>query len=696
MSIKKDILWRIYLAFFAVCCMGFAVVIKAGKIQNVEGPALRKMSDSITTDFKPIEAERGNILSEDGRLLATSLPYFEVRMDMLADGLEPKEFSDSVGYLAAKWAAKYPEKSAEKYRQELINARRRKQRYFLIRKNVTYPELQEIKTWPLLQQGQYEGGLIVNQTNKRVLPFGNLAKRTLGYVRDSVQPIGLEGGYDKYLSGVKGKRLMQRIAGDTWVPVNEDEEISAENGKDIVTTIDINLQDVLETSLHNALIKHNADHGCAILMEVKTGKIKAIANLGKNGEDYWEDFNYAIGEATEPGSTFKLASVIALLEDGYVKPGDSVNIEGGKVAFYRDTMRDSEKHEEQKVTVQHAFEISSNVAFSKLVNHFYNNKREQYIQHLQKMGLYEKTGIAMKGEAAPYIKHPDQSNWTGTTLPWMAVGYELMLTPLQVLTLYNTVANDGYIVKPYIVKEIQQQGKPVQQFEPQVGTERICSKATLLKVQSMLEGVVLNGTGKKIKADAYSIAGKTGTAKIVFEGRYEKIYQSSFAGYFPADNPMYSCIVVVNAPSNGEYYGGVVAAPVFRELADKIYATSLALHPKNNTQQQYPAINVPGLLAGNQNDMKTICGTMGLKHSVQKDAEWVAGEPSGEGIAMNEKPVVEGQVPNVLGMGLKDAIYLLETQGLVVDFKGKGKVKQQSLAPGSTVARGQAIYIELN
>lgn len=697
MSIKKDILWRIYLAFFVFGAVGVAVIGKALKIQTVEGAHWRALADSTYTAYMPIDAERGNIISEDGRLLATSLPFFEVRFDVNADALTDKIFNQHIDELAGEMSAFFGDKSKAEYKKYLIKARNSRQRYLLIRKNVTYPELQEIKSWPLFNLGRYKGGLIAIQHNKRVMPFKMLAHRTIGYVRSDIQPVGLEGQFDEPLAGVRGKRLMQKIAGGTWIPVNDEDEIRSENGRDVVTTIDVNLQDVVESSLLKAIKRHNADHGTCIVMEVETGKIKAIANIGRTGEDeYWEDYNYAVGEATEPGSTFKLASLLALLEDGYINVNDSIDLELGKHEFYDRVMKDSEKHDLRNVTIKHAFEVSSNVAFAKLIDKNYQHQPDKFTDHLRDFGLYEKTGIGIKGEASPFIKTSDDKHWSGVTLPWMAVGYELTLTPLQTLALYNTIANDGYPVKPYLVSEIQKNGKTIQRFKPEVSGDRICSGSTLADALALLKGVAESGTASHLYTKNYEIAGKTGTAQIARNNRYRKEYQASFAGFFPADDPKYSCIVVINSPKNGVYYGGWVAGPVFREVADKIYARSLEMHKPENEYKTFVAEKIPYLKVGNKNDAKLIYDDLGVKCDGNTDGLWVTYEREGNKMKILEKKQIENLVPNVKGMGLRDAIYLLENAGLRVSVKGVGRVRQQSVSPGSRVSKGTKIELQLS
>jgi cell division protein FtsI (penicillin-binding protein 3) len=675
---------------------GFAVIVQAGRIQTVEGEYWRNLADSTTLSYVPIDAERGNILSSDGRLLATSLPFFEVRFDINTEALTDDIFNASRKELAQKMSSYFGDKSAKEYENFLIKARKNGQRYVLIRKNITYPELQTMKTWPIFELGRYKGGFIAIQHNKRVMPFRMLAHRTIGYTRDDIKPVGLEGYFDNELAGVRGKRLMQKIAGGAWIPVNDENEISSENGKDVLTTLDVNLQDVVETALLEAVTKHAAAYGTAILMEVETGKIKAIANVGKTKDSYWENFNYAVGEATEPGSTMKLAAALALLEDGHISLNDSIDLELGSRLFYDKTMRDSEKHNFRNVTIKHAFEVSSNVAFAKLIDKYYNHQPEKYIAHLKNFGLDELTGVEIKGEAAPYIKDPSSNHWSGISLPWMAVGYEWRLTPLQILTFYNAIANDGHVVKPYLVDQIQKNGKTITKFKPEISKRQICSDKSLKQVRQMLEGVIENGTGDHLYSKNYKFAGKTGTAQIVKSGRYEKVYQASFAGYFPAENPKYSCIVVINSPSNGVFYGGWVAGPVFREIADKVYAMSFDMHPDANTYHDFLAEKIPFLKPGYKPDAMAVYEALDVKCDGETDGLWVSYKRQTNNIHLTEKEMDEKLVPNVQGMGLKDALYLLENYGLTVQVKGKGRVRQQSLTPGTVAAKGQTILIELS
>lgn len=698
MGIKRDIIWRVYLAFLLISGLGIAIIVKAGHIQFADGEELRSMADSLITSYRSIEAERGNILSEDGSLLATSLPSFEVRIDLNSTAMRDETFYKHVDSLAIKMAAFFGNKSANAYKRELIREKKAGERYHLISRDVNYPELQQIKSWPLLRKGRYKGGLIVRQRNKRVNPFKMLAERSIGYVRRGEQLVGVEGQYDEYLQGQEGKRLMQRIAGGGWIPVNDENEISPENGKDVVTTLDINLQDVAENALLEAVKQHNADHGCAVVMEVETGRLKAIANVGEteNG-NYKEIYNYAVGEGLEPGSTFKLASVMSLLEDGYVEPEDSVDLEEGKKKYYDEVMKDAEEHDMEKVTMQKAFEMSSNVGISKLIDKNYSPNPYEFIENLQQFGLSKKTGIDIKGEPKPFIKAPDSSNWSGITLPWMAVGYELKLTPVQILSFYNAVANAGDMMKPSLVSEIREYGNTVKEFEPKTLQEDICSRETLKEVRSMLRGVVQKGTASNLFSPELKIAGKTGTAKKVDEQYgYSDNYRASFVGYFPADDPLYSCIVVINAPSEGGYYGSRVAGPVFREIADKVYSSNIGIHSALNDEEAYYKDKVPYAKAGDINDVQTIYNKLGISYNIKTDARWIECDKRDYSIDLRQRKIIDGLVPNVTGMSLKDAVYLLENRGLEVKVKGSGKVKDQSIMPGKHVDKGKTITIELS
>ena len=703
MGIKRDIYWRIAIAFIAMVVFAVAILWKIFQIQNVEGNYWRAMADSLTTRYVAIDADRGNIYSSDNRLLATSLPRFEIRFDAKAEGLENSYFNSTIGKLADSLAWLFNDKSSNDYRFELTNARKNNERYHLLKREISYTQLQAIKNFPIFRDGQYKGGLIVTQKNKRSYPFRVLANRTIGYVRDNgTKPVGLEAKFNNDLIGTQGKRLMQKISGGIWMPVNDDNELAPKNGKDIITTIDVSIQDIAENALLKTLLKNNADHGCVIVMDVKTGAIKAIANLGRDKDSvYKELYNYAIGEAHEPGSTFKLASMLSLLEDGYIKLTDTIDTEHGHKIYGKQNMKDAEDHGESRVTIKKCFAISSNVGVSKLVNQNYYKNPDKFLKHLRDLKLDQPVGIEIPGERKPYIKNDSDKLWSASvSLPWMSVGYELNITPLRLLTLYNAVANNGVMMKPYIVQAIQEYGQTSQEFAPVISIPKICSDATLISLKELLNEVVISGTAHNLFNPYYSVAGKTGTAQITnIGGGYVKhIYQSSFYGYFPADVPQYSIAVVINAPSNGVYYGSAVAGPVFKEIADNIFSTNLNIHPSiENDTVTYNA-TMPIVKTGSSSDLKYLFNNLKIPFINNEEGTWlqqVSSEKVVELISSN-KSVVAGVVPDVKGMGLRDAIYLLESSGLQVRVDGIGVVKNQSLPAGTKILKGQLITIILN
>jgi len=701
-EVKKDIAWRVYLTYFGVCLFGLAILVKAATIQLVEGDALRKKVQNYTLTEKNIEAVRGNIYATDGSLLATSVPIYEVRFDPNADAITDELFYQHVDSLAWYLSDLFQDKPMVAYRRSLINARKEGQRYHLIKRKVKYTELKALKNFPILRRGKYKGGLIYIQQNKRQRPFQKLAARTIGYEREGASPVGLEGAYSEVLSGVDGKRMMQKISGGVWMPVGDENEIEPEDGRDIYTTIDVNLQDVAESALMNQLQKHKADHGCVVLMEVSTGAIKAIANLKrfKNGT-YYEGYNYAIGESTEPGSTFKLPALVAALENGYVDMEDIVDCGDGSKQYYDRTMYDS-NHDDGgwgKITVQRVFEVSSNIGMAEIIQRAYAQEPQKFIDGLDEMG----GGIEIAGEGKPYIKDTDDESWSGISLAWMAHGYEVRQTPLQILTFYNAIANDGRMVKPKFVERITKGRKTVKELETEVLVEEVCSKETIDRVKEALEGVVENGTASNLRNADYKIAGKTGTAQIAnrnygYSYQSRVSHQASFVGYFPADEPQYSCIVVVNAPSQNVYYGNLVAGPIFKEVSDKVYANSLEMHEPLQQQTTYLAASpIPYSKHGKKHTIEKLFSQLNIPvQSEAQDADWIMTQTGDSAVTISPRQIKKRLVPNVVGMGLRDAVFLLENQGLQVAVEGRGMVKSQSIKAGKVARNGMKIKLYLS
>ncbi len=703
-NIKRDILWRVYLLYFFVLLFGVAIVVKLIYIQYNLGDELIAKAEKQELRFFNLEANRGNIYDDEGSLLATSIPIFDIRMDVDSENISDKLFYDNVDSLAYRFSKLFPEKSTAFYKRKLTNARKDGNRFLLMATKVNYDQLMEIKNFPILRLGKYKGGLIVIPKTQRQLPYGDLAKRTIGYLNEKEKLyVGLEGAFANVIQGVDGKQLKRRINNGDWIPVNDENDILAEDGKDIITTIDVKLQDVAENALYQHLIDHGAKQGCAVLMEVATGHIKAIANLRYDSasKSYEESYNFAVGQSIEPGSTFKLVSMMAGLEQEKFTLRDSVKTGNGWVQFYDRTMKDSHKIGDGYLTARESFEYSSNVGVSLFINNAYKNKPEEFIQFIYDLPLNKKLGLSIPGEGNPLIKHPYQIDiWYGTSLPWMSIGYELQITPLQVLTVYNAVANNGRMVKPMFVKEIRQGGRVLETFETETINKSICSQSTIDSLKSLMEGVVERGTASlTLKNTVYKIAGKTGTAQIASGAKGEKEYNktdynASFVGYFPADDPKYSCIVVVNNPTKGKIYGSSVAAPVFKEIADKVYATQLDIQAREGYWAT--AYNQALEGRGKTEDLKTLYEVFNYATVLEKYSDWSAFKADSSNVSLEAIPVEEAAVPNVKGMGARDAIFLLEKAGLKTKLIGRGLVSSQSLRAGTTVEKGKIITLNLS
>ncbi|TAH44254.1 MAG: PASTA domain-containing protein [Bacteroidetes bacterium] len=701
MKIKNDIMWRIHLSFLLMCIMGLAIIVQIFRIQFVEGDKWKKLAADKTIKFIPIEASRGNIYADDGNSpLATSVPVYDIRIDTRADGLSKETFDKGLDSLAYRLSALFKDKTKADYKRELKTAYAERDRYFLIKRGISYSELQTLKSFPIFRLGRNKGGIMIDQRNVRELSFQKLAARTIGTLRD-VKPVGIEAAYNDQLKGTNGKRLMQRLSGNVWMPVRDKAEIEPKDGNDLISTLDINIQDVAEQSLEQHLRFHNADHGCAILMEVETGEIKAIANLSKTPSgNYDETYNFAIGEASEPGSTFKMASLLVALDDGLVEPDDTVAVGNGSYNYFGQWMKDSHPPKASRLSVAQAFETSSNVGISRIISQHYAKRPEAFLEKLHSFGLGKPLGLEISGEGKPRIKSTTDKDFnTRVSIPWISIGYESKLTPLQMLAFYNAIANNGRMVRPRLVKELRYHGKLVKEFGTEVIRDSIARPEAIQKIRTMLEGVVENGTASSLNKSPYKIAGKTGTAQIS-KPKYgydvnHRSYQASFVGYFPADRPKYSCIVVVYAPSNDFYYGGAVAAPIFKEIADKVFSNHFELQHDEVVEDTIEN-SLPLALVGQQKDIRKILAK--LKHPVESsnnDAAWVSASLKNEKIVLQERKVQKGTVPNVLGMGAKDALYLLENSGLRVKVSGKGVVTHQSINAGSRLMKGDVIMIEL-
>ena len=662
---NRNILKRIYFVALIILIMVSGISIKLTNIQWVEGAYYRKLAKERSVKNFVIPANRGNVYSSDGSLLATSIPNYTIRFDAVAPSKE--NFDQNVKALADSLAL-FLQKSSATYLNDFRKARAHKNRYFLVARNLSYTEYMTIKGFPLFNLGANKGGMITEQKTVREHPIGKIAERTIGYERyredGSALQVGIEGAFSKYLNGKDGKVLKQKIAKGQWKPIRDENEVEPRDGYDVVSTIDVYVQDIAHHALLKQLVEYDADHGCVVVMETKTGAVKAISNLGRATDgSYYETINYAVGESHEPGSTFKLLDLIALIDDNKIDTSKVYDSHGGEITYRGRKVRDSHEGGYGKVSLARGFEVSSNTIMVQAVYENYKNNPKQFTDRIVNLGLNKPLGLPFKGEGIPRIPQPSDKNWSAISLQWMAFGYGVSVTPLQTLTLYNAIANNGEMVKPIFVQEVKEWSKTIKKFDKQVINPKICSNETLKKVQAMLQNVVKKGTGSKLYSKDFSMAGKTGTAKVDYHKTDGSMYYaSSFAGYFPAENPKYSCIVVVHKPntSKNNYYGADVAGPVFKRIAQKVFTDVPSTNIVKNLKKNNPA----------------------------QDKNYLKYNDK-----VNKKPT---SVPNLRGMSGMDAVALLENLGMKVKAIGFGKVKKQSIQAGQPILKNNTIILELS
>lgn len=708
METRRDILWRVYVSFLGIVVLSLLILGKAFYIQRFEGEHWRSMSDSMHQRIVELDADRGTIYSEDGQMLSTSLPQFDIYLDFQADGLRDKNgkvFRDNVDSFSIAMSKFFADKSSSQYKAELKEGYRKKSRYYSLKKKLSFEEYKAFRQFPLVKLGRNKSGVIVEESSKRLSPFGLLANRTIGLSREHIasngkvkkQNVGLERSYDSLLTGQKGQRLVRYASGGA-IPI-DGFEVEPENGKDIYTTLDVNIQDISETALLGMMEKSEALYGTAIVMETKTGKIKAMANLGRRPDgSYWEDDNYAL-RVTEPGSTIKLVTLLAILEKGTSKLDDLVEVgSAGQMIVGPRNVNDAERSPKPVLSVKECFAHSSNVGMSKLAYKAFAQNPKEFRDYLHKYHMDIPSPIDLSNIPKPRVASLDRNSGGMMNMITMSFGYAVQVSPLHTLTLYNAIANNGKMMKPYLVGSIRQDGIMVKQFEPTVVEESITKPEVIAAARKSMEAVVTEGTGKPAFKDmTFPIAGKTGTAHVA-DGNikyYDGVYQASFVGYFPANDPQYTCIVVIRSkPHAAIHYGGTLAGPVFKEIATKLY--SMYVNKTEPVQWIPKKDSTMFFYAGNTEDIRTVYKTLniGVMDSAAQ-GNWSSV------YAANYKPVIKSagvkqqQMPNVRGMGLKDALFLLESMGLKVSVQGKGKVTSQSVPAGTGVAKGMAVVIEL-
>jgi len=665
---EKNIMNRLYLVAGGLLVFAIAVVIKLVDIQMVRGEVYKAKAVQKTEKMFTIEPNRGNIYADDGSLLAASVARYEIRFD--ANTVKTKVWQENIGPLCDSLAKLFNKPSLH-YRQMLRKARANKNGYKLIARNVSYLDYARMRNFPMFRLGPHKGGFIEKHKVVREYPLGKMAARSIGYERVDDKGyytrVGLDGAFGAtFLRGQEGKRLKQKSAGSQWKPVGFDNIIEPKDGQDVVTTINTNIQDIAHHALLGQLEKYKADHGCVVVMETKTGAIKAISNLGRTEEGtYYEKLNYAVGESHEPGSTFKLMSLVAALEDKVVDTSTVVDTEKGRYRVYDRIVRDSKWGGYGEISVSEAFALSSNTAFAKIIHENYKERPEKFVNRLMNMGLHEDLQLPIVGEGQPVLRYPGDKGWSGISLAWMSHGYEVAMTPLQTLAFYNGIANDGEMVRPRFLKEARVGSKVIKRFDKEVVNPSICSKETVKKAQQLLKDVVEKdfGTGNGLYTSNFSMAGKTGTCQKNYVARDpDKLaYISSFVGYFPADDPQYSCIVVIHEPDKSVgYYGADVSGPVFKSMAQKIYSNSPVIDkvfPKNKVGDEL------------DEDFK---------------AYYAKAQKEYQGI------------PDVKGMSGMDAISILENLGIQVEVKGNGKVKNQSIKVGKEIKDVKKVVLELS
>lgn len=704
-NLKDEVLVRIYTIFAVLAGVGAFLVYKTADVTIINATEFQAMGEKYL-DVREVEAERGNIFSRNGNLLATSVPYFSLHFDPFV--APPRVYWDNIDSLSFLLSRHVNDNfTPGAWRDSLIVMRdsinKPARHYYKIAESVSYRELQMIQQFPVFNRGRLGGGLIVTKRSERKRPFGWLARRTVGKINGRL--VGIEGAFDEELAGERGEEVMFNAGNGVWLPTEDLSVVEPTVGADVHSTLDVNIQDITENALLRACRQHRPDWGVAIVMDVETGAIRAMANLGRNEDrtKYFEQLNYAISHATEPGSTFKLATMMALLEDGKVRLDDEIDIENGVKEFSQDKRKVTDSNplssRWRNISVRQAFEQSSNVAMAKLVDSLY--RPGEFSARLRSFHLDELTGVEIEGEVTPFLQDTSSAGWSGISNAWMSFGYETRMTPISLATFYNAVANNGRLMQPYLVEEVREEGKVVQDFVPVALDEQIASQRTIEQLQRLLEGVVERGTAAKLRSDRFRFAGKTGTSQQNYgRRRARKEYQASFAGYFPAERPKYTVAVVIYNPTQGGYYGGEVAGPVFREIATNIYNTMIEVHDPLN-QGPRPVLyasQLPNRDAGDLDEIATI-----LRY-VNVDVDSLPVGPRNMGVveAAEEEVILRPfnplaqAVPNVRGMRLRDAVYLLENNGYKVHPQGVGRVTDQRWHRDGRGRRGRDVTLILN
>ena len=710
---RTDTLWKTYLVYSLILVFGIAIIVKIIMVQTRDSKELIELAEKREYRIRELEASRGNIFSSDGQLMATSIPLFDVFFDYKA--VDSVFLANNIDSLCQQMADLFPKRNAKEWKEHFAEGKAKKNRHYLIARNISLTEYRKMQKFVIFNRGKYQGGIVATQKIRRARPYKELASLMIGMANEEQgYYFGLEGAYNDYLRGQNGRQLERRLHHNDWISVDSEENMDAQNGNDLITTFDIKLQDIVESALNNTMIHNKAEQGCAILMEVETGYVKALANLKLNHEtgQYEEGFNVALAERYEPGSVFKIASMIVLLNHYNVKLDDMVNIGTGPIKFSNRVMRDDHSFAKGGIcTVQEVIEQSSNKGTAVLITKYFMAHPEKYVEGLYALGLNKKIGTGINGEAQPVIKHPNDKDkkgnklWSNVSLPWMSIGYEVNVTPMHLITVYNAIANGGKMMKPQFVTEIRRGNQVIEKFEPVVLNEQIAPPEAINMLKTMLEGVAERGTAKRQFKDCIvKVAGKTGTAQYYDKvqgykyhepGIGRKLYNTTFVGYFPADKPKYSCIVMVSRARGPFWAAGSVSAPGFREIAEKVNAMRIGVVDEDSVSMAANLASMPVIVRSEKarnylNDLSADYADYAL------DGEWVTIENTLDGeTRLRTAEIVSNIVPNVVGMDITDAVYLLENMGLRTDFSGQGRVKEQSLHAGDSIQPNSVIHLKL-
>ena len=714
---KTDTLWKTHLVYFFVLLFAVAIILKIILVQTRYSKELIQLAEKKEYRIKELEASRGNIFSYDGNLVATTIPLFDVFFDYQAvESADPDCLKDNLDSLCIQMSQLFPKRNAKQWKDYFMEGIAKGNRHYLIARNISLTEYRKMQKFVIFNRGKYKGGIVANQKTRRARPYNELASLMIGMANEEQgYYFGLEGAYNSYLRGQNGRQMERRLHHGDWIPVESEDNTDAQNGNDLITTFDMKLQDIVESALNNTMVTNKAEHGCAILMDVETGYVRAIANLSRNEKtgEYEEKYNFALVERYEPGSVFKIASMIVLLNHNEkIKLDDKVNIGSGPIRFSNRTMKDDHSFAQGGIcTVQEVIEQSSNKGTAVLITKAFAAHPEKYVDGLYALGLNKKIGTGINGEAQPVIKHPNDKTkdgrklWSNVSLPWMSIGYEVNVTPLQLIMLYNAIANGGKMMKPQFVSEIRHGNQTIEKFDPIVINERIASPESIEKIQTMLAGVVERGTAKRQFKDCIvKVAGKTGTAQYYDKvqgysyhepGIGRKLYNTTFVGYFPADHPKYSCIVAISRARGPYWAAGSVSAPGFREIAEKVYALRLGIQEDNDSTQMQPGAPAPAILHHEQ--AKEFLSGLSVDYDdYALNGEWVSIENGDHGETKIKNASIEAnKIPNVIGMNVSDAVYLLESMGIRTNFSGEGVVKEQSLRAGDTLKPNSIMNLKL-